>query len=62
MNVERNIFAVHQMRHMRRKPDYKWIMLLFMCSGQSSFITGSNHVVDGGRLYMYQPYQPITTD
>lgn len=37
-------------------------VLLFMCSGQSSFITGSNHVVDGGRLCMYQPYQPITTD
>lgn len=30
MNVERNIFAVQQMRHMRGKPDYKWIMLLLV--------------------------------
>ena len=31
-------------------------VILFMCSGRASFITGSNHVVDGGRLCMYQPY------
>ncbi len=23
----------------------------------ASFITGTNHVVDGGRLLMYQPYR-----
>ena len=31
-------------------------VILFMCSDNASFITGSNHVVDGGRLCMYQPY------
>ena len=31
-------------------------VILFMCSENASFITGSNHVVDGGRLCMYQPY------
>ena len=29
-------------------------MILFLCSDNASFITGSNHVVDGGRLCMYQ--------
>ncbi|MBQ9893528.1 MAG: SDR family oxidoreductase [Bacteroidales bacterium] len=29
-------------------------VILFMCSDNASFITGSNHVVDGGRLCMYQ--------
>ena len=29
-------------------------VILFMCSENASFITGSNHVVDGGRLCMYQ--------
>ena len=29
-------------------------VILFMCSKNASFITGSNHVVDGGRLCMYQ--------
>ena len=28
--------------------------ILFLCSENASFITGSNHVVDGGRLCMYQ--------
>ena len=32
-------------------------VILFMCSGEASFVTGSNHVVDGGRLCMYQPYR-----
>lgn len=31
-------------------------VILFMCSGNASFITGTNHVVDGGRLCMYRPY------
>lgn len=31
-------------------------VILFMCSDNASFVTGSNHVVDGGRLCMYQPY------
>ena len=31
-------------------------VILFMCSENASFVTGSNHVVDGGRLCMYQPY------
>ena len=31
-------------------------VILFMCSENASFITGTNHVVDGGRLCMYQPY------
>ena len=31
-------------------------VILFMCSANASFITGSNHVVDGGRLCMYRPY------
>lgn len=34
-------------------------VILFMCSDEASFITGSNHIVDGGRLCMYQPYKPI---
>ena len=34
-------------------------VILFMCSDNASFITGSNHVVDGGRLCMYQPVQPV---
>ena len=29
-------------------------VIMFMCSDNASFITGSNHVVDGGRLCMYQ--------
>ena len=32
-------------------------VILFMCSSEASFITGTNHIVDGGRLCMYQPYQ-----
>ena len=28
------------------------------CVGDASFITGTNHVVDGGRLCMYRPYVP----
>jgi len=31
-------------------------VVLFMCSDAASFVTGTNHVVDGGRLCMYQPY------
>ena len=31
-------------------------VILFMCSENASFITGSNHVVDGGRLCMYRPF------
>lgn len=31
-------------------------VILFMCSENASFITGTNHVVDGGRLLAYQPY------
>ncbi len=31
-------------------------VVLFMCSDNASFVTGTNHVVDGGRLCMYQPY------
>ena len=31
-------------------------VILFMCSENASFITGTNHVVDGGRLCMYRPY------
>lgn len=27
-----------------------------------SLITGTNHVVDGGRLCMYQPYVPPAAD
>lgn len=34
-------------------------VIKFMCGNEASFITGSNHVVDGGRLCMYQPYKPI---
>lgn len=33
-------------------------VILFMCSDNASFVTGTNHVVDGGRLCMYQPYVP----
>lgn len=33
-------------------------VILFMCSENASFITGTNHVVDGGRLCMFQPYVP----
>ena len=29
-------------------------VILFMCSDNASFITGTNHVVDGGRLCMYK--------
>ena len=29
-------------------------IILFMCSDNASFITGTNHIVDGGRLCMYQ--------
>lgn len=29
-------------------------VILFMCSENASYITGTNHVVDGGRLCMYQ--------
>lgn len=29
-------------------------VILFMCSENASFITGTNHIVDGGRLCMYQ--------
>lgn len=32
-------------------------VILFLCSANASFITGTNHVVDGGRLLMYQPYR-----
>ena len=32
-------------------------VIMFMCSSEASFITGTNHIVDGGRLCMYQPYQ-----
>lgn len=32
-------------------------VILFMCSENASFITGTNHVVDGGRLLMFQPYK-----
>ena len=32
-------------------------VILFMCSENASFITGTNHIVDGGRLCMYQPYR-----
>ena len=31
-------------------------VILFMCSDNASFITGTNHVIDGGRLCMYKPY------
>lgn len=31
-------------------------VILFMCSENASFVTGTNHIVDGGRLCMYQPY------
>ena len=31
-------------------------VILFMCSDTASFITGTNHIVDGGRLLMFQPY------
>lgn len=31
-------------------------VILFMCSENASFVTGTNHVVDGGRLCMYRPY------
>ena len=33
-------------------------VILFMCSDNASFVTGTNHVVDGGRLCMYRPYVP----
>jgi len=33
-------------------------VVLFMCSDSASFVTGTNHIVDGGRLCMYQPYVP----
>jgi NAD(P)-dependent dehydrogenase (short-subunit alcohol dehydrogenase family) len=31
-------------------------VILFMCSDNASFVTGTNHVIDGGRLCMYQPF------
>ncbi len=31
-------------------------VVLFLCSDAASFVTGTNHIVDGGRLCMYQPY------
>ena len=31
-------------------------VILFMCSDNASFVTGTNHVIDGGRLCMYRPY------
>lgn len=31
-------------------------VVLFLCSDSASFVTGTNHIVDGGRLCMYQPY------
>ena len=31
-------------------------VILFMCCDNASFVTGTNHVIDGGRLCMYQPY------
>ena len=31
-------------------------VILFLCSDDASFVTGTNHIVDGGRLCMYQPY------
>jgi len=31
-------------------------VVLFLCSDDASFVTGTNHIVDGGRLCMYQPY------
>ena len=33
-------------------------VILFLCSDNASFVTGTNHVVDGGRLCMYRPYVP----
>ncbi len=33
-------------------------VILFMCSDNASFVAGTNHVVDGGRLCMYRPYVP----
>ncbi len=32
-------------------------MILFLCSDNAKFVTGTNHIVDGGRLLMYQPYR-----
>ena len=32
-------------------------VILFLCSANASFVTGTNHVVDGGRLLMYRPYR-----
>lgn len=29
-------------------------VIMFLCSDNASFITGTNHIVDGGRLCMYQ--------
>lgn len=37
-------------------------VILFMCSGNASFVTGTNHVVDGGRLCMYQPFRAIDSE
>ena len=31
-------------------------VVLFLCSDDASFVTGTNHIVDGGRLLMFQPY------
>lgn len=27
-------------------------VILFMCSDNASFVTGTNHVIDGGRLWV----------
>lgn len=32
-------------------------VILFMCSDNASFVTGTNHIVDGGRLCMFQPWR-----
>ena len=37
-------------------------VILFMCSDNASFVTGTNHVVDGGRLCMYQPFRAIDSE
>lgn len=33
-------------------------VILFLCSDNASFMTGTNHIVDGGRLCMFQPFVP----
>ena len=37
-------------------------VILFMCSDNASFVTGTNHVIDGGRLCMYQPFRAIDSE